>query len=166
MGWEMAAMAGLGALGGYFGGQASDSASRRQTQLTREQMAMEEARRKRAYQGLSGYNYGAYSDGGQGAGVLSEYLSGRLSKAQQSALDRQREIGLSGISTRAASSGMPSGGRAALDVQLQRDLALGAGQMSQQNQQYGLQASMQDWLAKQQAQLQKAQLMAQYAPGA
>jgi hypothetical protein len=154
-------------LSGYLSGQGAQREAGQNRQLTREQMNREDARRRQAQTYLSGYSYTPYSQaGGQGASVLANYLRGNLPIGQQNVINQNRDLGMSAIDRRSAGAGTPSGGRAALNVQLQRDLALGAGQMAGQQQQIGLQASMADYFRQQEAENQRRQLQAQYAPGA
>lgn len=150
--------AGLGALGSWLGGSAQAKEAKRARQLQEQQMAIEQARRVAATQALQGYGYQAYSNP-----LLSQYLSGQLSGAQQGQIAQNQRVGEASIARRSAGMGMPSGAQAGLYGQLSRDISLGAGQQVAQQQNLGLQYSMADWARQQEAEQRKKELLAQYA---
>ena len=162
-GWGTVIGAGIGALGSWLGasGQQKEDKKRRQMeqQMMQAQLDAELNRRKGATRAIQGYGgYQAYSNP-----ILSNYLAGNLSPAQQAQMDYQSRLGGQQIARRSAGMGMPSGAQAGLYNQLNRDVTLGAGQMVGQNQQLGLQYSMADWARQQEANRWKAAQLAQYA---
>lgn len=176
------------ALGPWMIGGAAISGLAGWLQTQSEQRA-EEARRGRATTALSGYAYTPYGEKyqpyasplqGAQESALAQFLSGELTPGQQSAISFQRRKGQAGADVRSAARGTPGGGRAALDVQLERDLLLGAAGLSAQQQQIGLQAGvpyeqlwgaesrrpyeygLAEWMRGQEAEMRRKTLLAQY----
>lgn len=163
MAWPLIAAAGITGLGTWLSsrGQQTEEARRRQMeqQIAQAKLDAELNQRKAATKIMQGYGgYQSYSNP-----ILSQYLSGNLSPAQQAQMDYQQRTGGAQIARRGAGMGMPSGAQAGLYGQLTRDVALGAGQMVGQQQQLGLQYSMADWAKQQEANQWKAAQLAQYA---
>lgn len=162
MAWPIIAAAGISALGSYLGGQgqanASKDAARTSYKQWEAQQAIESQRRAAAREALQGYSYQSYSNP-----ILSQYLSGQLSNAQQAQIAQNQRVGEASIARRSAGMGMPSGAQAGLYGQLSRDISLGAGKQVADQQNLGLQYSMADWVRQQEAAMQNKQLLAQYA---
>ncbi len=168
--WVPLAAAGIGALGGWLQSKAASEAEETKAKAEREKLEWEKQRYAAMLPYIQAYGaeYQPYTSPlvGQQRSVLSQYLTGKLTPTQQATIAQQRRLGEAGISRQAAGGGMPMGGRSALAVQLSRDIALGAGQMGAQQQQFALQAGvpyeqmwMANWLAKQRVPLEQAQLM-------
>lgn len=166
MPWPILVGGAISGLGGWLGGMAQEEEAKRARETS-------EARSARARKTLSTYGagYQPYASPlqAQQQSTLAQFLSGELSPAQTKAIGFQRKKGYAGIARQAAGAGTPMGGRSALAVQLERDLALGAGQLAGQQQQFGLTAGvpyenlwLQNWLATQQVPLRKTELMARY----
>lgn len=156
--WPLAISAGLSGLGSWLSANAQSDQAKQQAKLQQQQMAIEQAHRVAATQALQGYGYQAYSNP-----ILSQYLSGQLSNAQQGQIAQNQRVGEASIARRSAGMGMPSGAQAGLYGQLSRDISLGAGKQVADQQNLGLQYSMADWAKQQDAAMQKKQLLAQYA---
>lgn len=155
--------AGIGALGSYLGGSSQAREERRRTQAEQQanqaRLDAEYNRRIAGTKAIQGYGgYQAYQ-----SPILAQYLSGQLTPAQQAVIGQQQRVGEATIARRSAGMGMPSGAQAGLYGQLSRDISLGAGQLSGQQQQLGLQYSMADWARQQEAAQWKAAQLAQYA---
>jgi len=146
-------------LSGYFQGKAQKDIEKKKQKLQREQWAREDASKTAARTGLSSsgaFNYNPYGESytpynytqykstlqPQQESTIAQYLSGQLTPAQQAGMAQTGRLGVENLGRTAAQSGMPSGGRSALAVQLARDLALGGGKMATENQQIGLQAAL------------------------
>lgn len=155
--------AGVGAIGSWLTGssRAREEKKRRRMEQKMEQQRinLEQSRRRAGTAAIQGYGgYQAYQ-----SPILAQYLSGQLTPAQQAVIGQQQRVGEATIARRGASMGMPSGAQAGLYGQLSRDISLGAGQLSGQQQQLGLQYSMADWARQQEAAQWKAAQLAQYA---
>jgi len=159
--------AALTGLGGWLAGMGQERAAERQMEYDRERRA-----RAAGYLTDYGANWQPYVSPlvGQQKSVLSQYLTGQLTPTQMATIEQQRRIGEAGIGRAAAGAGMPMGGRSALSVQLARDIALGAGQMGAQQQQWAMQAGvpyeqmwLQNWLKQQEIPLEQKRLLAQFA---
>ena len=129
----------ISGVGGFLSGQS-------QAQSEKAKLDYDAATRARARATLAQYGQGyqPYSSPLQGSqqNALQTFLKGGLSPETLKAMDFQRKKGYAGIARQGAGTGMPVGGRSALAVQLERDIALGAGQMSNQNVQTGLTAGV------------------------
>ena len=168
--WIPLAAAGIGALGGWLASKSAAGGEKEKAKVEKEKLAWEQTKwaHARPYAEAYGANYQPYLSPlkSQQQSVLSQYLTGELTPTQEATIAQQRRLGEAGISRTAAGGGMPMGGRSALAVQLSRDLALGAGQMGAQQQQWAMGAAvpyeqmwMANWLAKQRVPLEQARAL-------
>lgn len=207
--WGPIIGAGISAVGGWLRGEAEESAEEKRLAETARLSDAARAQQWRIFQerqterreatrlgletkglarrAIGGYDYTPYKPyqpykaALPTKSVLASMLRGELAPGQIETFAQQRRLGEETIARTAAGVGMPVGGRSALAVQLSRDIALGAGRMAGERQQFGVQAALpyeqmwaeeyrrpyeyglQQWLMGEQAEAQKAQLMAQYA---
>jgi len=144
MAWWIPLSIGLSALSEYLGAEAEEETLERQ-------LTEREKGRGRAREIIGKYQPGVFSEeytpyasplAPQRQATLAQFLSGELTPAQTGVLAQQRRLGEGAISRRVAGAGTPMGGRAALSVQLARDLALQGATLAGQQQQFGLQAAL------------------------
>lgn len=149
---------GISGLAGYLGAESQRGTRREEraylTQKEADDRAYAEriAREKRERAGGilgEGYGYTPYGQtytpyaspfAGATEATLSQFLSGKLTPAQEAAIAKQRELGEGSISRRAATYGTPGGAVAGLSTRLSSDIALRAAQLSGEQQKFGVQA--------------------------